>query len=85
MKIKIHCLDCDSVILESKEMTAEEIVKNWTKMMITAPLNTGPCTKGCQPTYSDCNFHTNTKIWDGDKQIQFRDLKESVDKKRTDL
>lgn len=60
--IKLYCSECQGVILESIEMTGDEIRDNLTNLVLTAPLNAPKCPKGCPATYSDCNQNYDMRI-----------------------
>lgn len=56
------CAECGEVLNTSKDMTADEIHKGWASIVMSAPLCTGACPKGCRPTYPDCNANTEFEI-----------------------
>ena len=52
--IVVLCRECKTELNRSKPITAKE----YTQAVITAPINTKPCPKGCRATFSDCNMNT---------------------------
>lgn len=76
-KVVVRCGDCGEVLNESIPMTAKGIVDAWMQLVISSPLVTKPCPKGCRPTYSDCNANTDmdtVRISTGEK-LEFEKLK----------
>lgn len=66
-KIKVYCSECGkkkSLLLESMEMTKEEISNSWGSMVMSAPLNTPRCPKCKHSTFSDCNSGIDFYIQD---------------------
>ena len=53
--IVIECKDCGRELNRSNTLTA----KDYTSVVLSAPLNTKPCPNGCRSTASDCNANTN--------------------------
>lgn len=60
--VSVHCADCRALILDGNEMTGTVMAKSWTLIVASSPLASSACPKGCRPTYSDCNAHTNLRI-----------------------
>jgi hypothetical protein len=69
LRVDCLCADCGEVLNSTRKMTAAEIHKNWTLIVMGSPLNVGKCPKGCRSTYSDCNANTNIIIVDNDTNI----------------
>lgn len=66
--VKILCADCHEVINESKKaLSKAELDEHWTMLVMSAPLNTGPCPKCGQSTYSDCNMHTDLCLFEAER------------------
>lgn len=66
-KIKVYCSKCSkkkSLLLESVDMTREEISDSWVRMVMSAPLNTPRCPKCKHSTFSDCNSAIDFYIQD---------------------
>lgn len=60
--IRLYCSECKELMLESVELSGQEVRDSWTNLVMTAPLNAPSCPKGCPPTYSDCNQAYNMVI-----------------------
>lgn len=63
-ELHVLCSDCGEKLNSTIEMTKEELEKSWSRLVMSSPLVTGACPKGCVPTYSDCNANTKLKIYD---------------------
>jgi len=61
-QLKILCGDCKAELNSTTTMTGEELKKEWGHLVISSPLVSGSCKKGCQSTWSDCNINTDLAI-----------------------
>ncbi len=61
-QLLIICSDCQEILNKSVVLTGKEVRRRWAMLIMGSPLNTGSCPKGCPPTYSDCNIHTDIEI-----------------------
>lgn len=65
-------IKCSTFLMGSNKkphLTAEEIHKKWTGMVLSAPLNAPRCPKCKYSTGSDYNARTNFLIDDGEKKV----------------
>lgn len=62
--VQVLCSDCKEKLLESVEMNEHELRSKWSGLVMSAPLNTPSCDKGCRATFSDCNANTDMEIYD---------------------
>lgn len=60
--VTLRCSTCGEIINDTSPMKGADINKNWTSMMLTAPLQTRKCSRG-HGSYSDCNMHFNTYLY----------------------
>lgn len=54
----VKCRDCGEQLAQSHPVSEKEKLQ----LMLSAPLVTPSCPKGCRATYSDCNSNTDL-IW----------------------
>ena len=62
--VHICCGDCGTEMNSTVEMTAEEIRKDWTRLVMSSGFNAGKCPNGCRSTFSDLNINTDLKLYD---------------------
>jgi hypothetical protein len=58
-------------------MTKAELQERWVSLVLSSPLVTKPCDKGCRSTFSDCNANTTFVIEDADTKEVF-DLRDKT-------
>ena len=56
--IIVECADCGTELNRSVPLTARQ----YTMAVLTGPLNTRSCPKGCRPTFSDLNMNTKQRF-----------------------
>ncbi len=60
--MRAKCSECGAKIMESKRISALELVKDWILVNMSAPLNAPRCPKCKYSSYSDCNMALDKKI-----------------------
>lgn len=60
--VRIKCRDCGTEINSTKEMTGNQVLANWGKLVISSGLVSRSCPNGCRATFSDCNINTDMVI-----------------------
>lgn len=72
-EVRLLCHDCGKKLNSTTPMTADEIRKEWTMLVITSGFNAGKCPGGCRSTFSDLNINTNMPIFDvkTNKEIKY--------------
>ena len=75
MKIKAVCEKCGAVVMESIDLTVEEVKDKWVGLIVSSVLCAPRCPKCNYSTYSDCNSAISLQIFEGDKKIEYEDLK----------
>jgi hypothetical protein len=66
LKVVVTCADCGAVLNSTVPMTADELWRQWARLVVSSGLATGPCPKGCRSTFSDCNINTDLRIEAGE-------------------
>lgn len=54
----LNCADCGAELNRSRVITARE----YTQAVLTGPLCTKPCPRGCRSTFSDMNMNTRQRF-----------------------
>lgn len=57
-----NCADCGEELNRTCVMTGVEVRERWGRLVLSAPLNTPRCPKGCRATFSDLNMNTDMRI-----------------------
>jgi len=62
--VRLCCGNCGNILNETSKMSKNEILKQWTSLVIGSAFASGKCKNGCRSTFSDCNINTELKIFD---------------------
>lgn len=60
--VKVLCGGCESVLVESIELSGDDLKDSWANLVMTKGFNTPRCDKGCVPTFSDLNINSEMRI-----------------------
>ena len=80
-KVVVKCSKCGEQLNETLPMTAEEIIKEWTRLVLSSVLVTKTCPNGCS-SFSDCNPTTNLiiiRLCDN-QVVEYKELQKEIKK-----